>query len=251
MENNPNNSITISLKTVIVIIVVILVIVGGAGYLVYNNLKTDEDNDSKKKNNSSIDDRNTNVNTDNSNVNNSNVDTSNTIVNNNNNNTSSNGAGIASSKTNPLSFNQWGLASRYTTGGYKNVSVSITNVTRGAGASTLVKEYCDNPYVIYKYEDAKEGMEWAVFDYSVDLSSIMTSNGASIKVDSMITGTGDNNSIKYNGKIYIVSTMDMSNSDYIKETVGHGKFAVQLPIGCTDYLVAMGREDSTAYFMGK
>ena len=151
-----------------------------------------------------------------------------------------------------MSIGEWGIGSKYSSGEYIDVPVKVTNVIRGTTAAQKVKDYCEKGSSIYKYEDAKEGMEWAVIEYNVDLTNIKGySMGKSIKVDTKVTGTGDNTSIQYNGYTYIVSTMNMTN-DYSKEDIATGYFAVQLPIGCTDYLIALGSSSGKqAFFNGK
>ena len=130
-----------------------------------------------------------------------------------------------------------------------DVPVKVTKVTRGSRAAQEVKNYCENGSSIYKYEDAKEDMEWAVIEYDVDLTKM--EKDSTVTLDRKITGTGDNTSIKYNGIIYIVSTMNMT-SGYTKGEIVTCKFAVQLPIGCTDYLIALGSSSSTqAFFIGE
>ena len=158
-----------------------------------------------------------------------------------------------SSKAEPISVGEWGIASKYNSNTYTEVPVKISNITRGDAAASQVKDFLDNGASIYKYEDAKPGMEWAVIEYTVNLSNItpFSSGDKAIKVDSRITGTGDNASIKYNGNTYIVSTINMT-SDYTKEDIATGKFAVQLPIGCSDYLISLGSSSSTqAFFKGE
>ncbi len=188
----------------------------------------------------------------NSNVNNNVLNnTTNTDMNNNTvtNNTTNNTTGKTSSKSSPLSIGEWGIASQYKSGGYIKVPARVTKVTRGAAAAQEVKAYCTSGSSIYKYQDAKEGMEWAVIEYDVDLTNV--SSDTSIRLDSKITGTGDNTSIKYNGTTYIVSTMNMT-SGYTNSKVANAKFAVQLPVGCSDYNIVLGSSSSTqAFFKGK
>ena len=256
-----NNKGKIDTKILIAIVVIVIIaIIAVVGYTMSKDSKTDKNNEVNVNmnytnnlniqiDNNEEDNTNSYFNNETNSVNNS-VDNTNT----NNQNDNVNTKGETSSKTDPLSFNQWGLASRYSSGEYKDIPVMISKVTRGEQASKLVEGYCNEKNSIYKYEEPKEGMEWAVFEYTVDLRSIMTEYGVNVRVDSKITGTGDNSSIKYDGKTYIVSTADMSSRDYFKEdsAIADGRFVVQLPIGCTDYLVAMGTTNQTnAYFEGK
>lgn len=154
--------------------------------------------------------------------------------------------GKSSSKENPLNVGEWGIASKYMSGGYIDVPARVTKVTRGSSAAQEVKNYCNSGSSIYKYEDAKQGMEWAIIDYDVDLTKIEKST--TVRLDTKITGTGTNTSIKYKDVTYIVTTMNMT-SEYTKGKVVNCKFAVQLPIGCTDYLIALGTSSSTQAFI--
>ena len=64
--------------------------------------------------------------------------------------------------------------------------------------------------------------------------------GTDTKITSAVKGL-DGNSVKYNDITYILSTRDISDSEYKKEAgVYKGKFVVTLPEGCTDYLVKLG-----------
>ena len=132
---------------------------------------------------------------------------------------------------------------------YLDIPTKVTNVIRGSFAAQEVKQYLTSGSSIYKYEDAKEGMEWAVIEYSIDLTQLEKESTA--KLYTQVTGTGDNKSIKYNGTTYIVSTVNMTPNKYTKGSIETCKFAVQLPIGCTDYLIALGDSDTQAFFKGK
>lgn len=256
-----NNKISISLTTIIIIATIVgALILGIISFIVYNNINTDNNSTLSQTQDTEQTQNPSTLNGQANNSNNSSLNNSETTNKNNNNsaqqNTSSSQSssvtGKSSSKSNPLSIGEWGLASKYSSSDYVDVPVKVTNVTRGNSATQMVKDYCNNGSSIYKYEDAKDGMEWAVIDYTVDLTNIKGySTGKDIKVDSKITGTGDNTSIKYNGATYIVSTMNMT-SGYSKENIANGQFAVQLPIGCTDYLIALGSSSHTqAFFNGK
>lgn len=157
--------------------------------------------------------------------------------------------GKASTKASPLSLNEWGIASQYSSGSYIDIPTRVTKVTRGANAAKEVKAYCDSGSSIYKYSEPKQGMEWAVIDYDVDLTKV--SNDTSARLYSSVAGTGNNTSIKYNGTTYITTTMGMT-SEYDKGKIVNSKFAVQLPIGCSDYIIVLGSLDHTqAFFKGK
>lgn len=247
-----DKKITISLTTVIIIVVIIgVLILGGISFIIYNNYNLAQHQDANKNinnvNSNGQTSSNNYLNIDNSSASNDSSNQQNSSI---TQNISINGE--TSSKSSPLAIGSWGIASKYSSENYIDVPVKVVNVTRGNSAAQMVKNYCNSKYSIYKYEDAKEGMEWAVIDYTVDLTDIEGySMGKDIRVDSKITGTGDNTSIHYKDNVYIVSTMNMT-SGYSQEDVANGQFAVQLPIGCTDYLIVLGSSSSTqAFFIGK
>lgn len=169
-----------------------------------------------------------------------------------------------SSVEKPLALGEWGNASKYVSEylskeykdvKYTGVPVSVTKVTRGKEAADVVKKWCDSSS-IYKYEDAKKNMEWAVVDYKVDLTVLKFDEGT-IGTDrdiyAGVKGT-KGGSIEYNNMRYYVTTTDMTPSDYVKQPgVYEGQFAVQLPVGCTDYIITMGNETNGAisYFKGQ
>lgn len=250
-----NNKVTLSLTTIIIIAVIIgALLLGIISFIVYNSMNKNDDSILSQTQNTEQTQTPSTLNEQMNKTNNIPL-TNSGMANNNNNNSSQSSSvtGKSSSKSNPLSIGEWGLASKYSSGNYVDVSVKVTNVTRGNSATQMVKNYCNNGSSIYRYEDAKDGMEWAVVDYVVDLSKIeaYSSGDKPIKVDSKVTGTGNNTSIKYNGNTYIVSTMNMTSGNS-KENIANGQFAVQLPIGCTDYLIVLGSSSHTqAFFNGK
>lgn len=263
-----NNKISISLTTVIIIAVIIgALILGLVVFFIYdktndkNNSSVVAENDNNKQSESIFDENNDEVITnnddkketnDNSQVSNDSENTSNHVNNENtsSSSTSNSTTGKSSSKQSPLAIGQWGIASKYVSGEYVDVPARVTNVTRGSSAAQELKNYLNTSSSIYKYEDAKENMEWAVIEYSIDLTKMEKDSTA--KLDTKITGTGNNNSIKYNGDTYIVSATNMTPNNYTKGEIVSCKFAVQLPIGCTDYLIVLGSSSGTqAFFSGK
>lgn len=151
-----------------------------------------------------------------------------------------------SSKTEPLSIGEWGIASKRSSGKYVDVPARVTNITRGTQAAQEFKMFCEGNSSIYRYEEPKEGTEWAIVEYEVDLTSF--SSDVSISLDKAIIGTGDRKSIKYNNTIYIVSTANMSY-DYASGKVVTAKFATNLPIGCSDYIITLGTDSETQAFV--
>ena len=269
--NMENNKITINLNTVIIIAVIIgALILGLISYFIYDNMNKEEnnsiiaENDNNKQSESILDDADDNDNDEDSDI----TDNNSQIIDNSqkpsnttkdkettnsstpNQTTTNSATGKPSSKQSPLAIGEWGISSRYLSGEYVDVPAKVTNVTRGSSAAQEVKQYLTSGSSIYKYEDAKEGMEWAVIEYSIDLTQVEKETTA--KLDTKVTGTGDNTSIKYNGTTYIVSTVNMTPNNYTKGSIETCKFAVQLPIGCTDYLIVLGSSSgSQAFFTGK
>lgn len=264
-----DNKISISLNTVIIIAVIIgALILGLISFFIYDNMNKEEnnsiiaENDNNKQNESIVEDNNNNDDdediTDNNsqiidnsqNTSDKNEDEETTNSSKPNQTTTNSATGKPSSKQSPLAIGEWGISSRYLSGEYVDVPAKVTNVTRGSSAAQEVKQYLTSGSSIYKYEDAKEGMEWAVIEYSIDLTQVEKETTA--KLDTKVTGTGDNTSIKYNGMTYILSTVNMTPNKYTKGSIETCKFAVQLPIGCTDYLIVLGSSSgSQAFFNGK
>lgn len=254
-----NNKILIILTPIIIIAVIIgALILGIVSYAIFNNFSKKAEIGNDKIGQSTVDslqpgetsnnaDKQTSTNT---NINNNANTTTTGKENSSNSSVSASTTGKASSKQNPLSIGEWGIASKYVSSEYVDVPARVTNVTRGSNAAQELKDYLNNSSSIYKYEDAKETMEWAVIEYSIDLTKMEKDSTA--KLDTKITGIGDNNSIKYNDATYFVSTTNMTPNNYTKGEIVSCKFAVQLPIGCTDYLIALGSSSGTqAFFSGK
>lgn len=237
-----NNKISISLTTIIIIAVIGSLLLGLISFVIYNITKpqndsfvASNDNNPRIESHSLIEIVETENDTQNS------KDTENSS---NNMTAQSSTTGKTSSRQSPASIGNWSIASKYASGGYVDVPVSVTKVTRGTSATKEVKNYCESGSSIYKYKDAEKGMEWAVIEYKVDLTKM--EKDSTIVLDSRITGTGDNTSIKYNNYIYITAT------GYTKGEIVTCKFATQLPVGCTDYLIVLGSPfGSQAFFTGK
>lgn len=240
MENKKKNNTAIIIIVVVAAILLFFAIVGFGGYYIYNKVikptATELKGDRITPTNESISNKS---------------------------NSSSKDAKV-STKESPLSIGEWGLASKYASKylseeyadkTYIDVPVRVTNVSRGSKIIDNVKKlYADHNY---KYQEPKSSqLEWAIVDYEVDLSDVTFDKGTigtSIKIDSSVKGT-DGGSIKYDGISYILSTVDVSSSDYVKEPgVYKGKFITQLPKGCSDYLIKLGNSynGSESYFKGE
>ena len=192
------------------------------------------------------------------------VDTNTTTEPNTNTNTTSTNV-KESTAENPLALGEWGNASKYVSEylseeykdvDYTPVPVSVTKVTRGEEAAKILKAWCDNSSY-YKYEDPKEKMEWVIVDYKVDLTGLTFDEGTigtDRDIKSSVTGK-NGGSIEYNGMRYYVSTTDITTSEYAeKPGIYDGQFAVQLPVGCTDYVIKMGNDydnRAVSYFKGQ
>ncbi len=218
-----DNRISISLSTLIIALVIVVVVVIGVVFFVYNHVKNEYEGPS------------TDTPAESAPVTNTNTVQENYVA---------SITGKSSSQENPLSIGDWGIASKYIFGEYRDIPVRVTKVTRGDEAAKQVKDYCETGSSVYEYKEPEEGMEWAVIQYTVDLMNV--DRTTSIRTDAKITGT-DSTSIKYNGKSYVVSTMGMTTNS-TKSEVGTGYFAAQLPIGCKDYLIVMGAYSNTQAF---
>ena len=165
-------------------------------------------------------------------------------------------------KDSPLNIKEWGLASKYAgkyldesyaDQTYIDVPVRVTKVSRGDKIIGDVKSLLAEHH--YKYSEPKSSqLEWAIIEYEVDLTDVKFggSLGTTIKIDSSVKGT-DGGSVKHDGITYILTTLDVSDSKYVKEPgVYSGKFITQLPKGCKDYLIKFGSYGKTeSYFKGE
>lgn len=251
-----DNKISISLTTVIIAIIIGALILGLISFFIYDKINAESnnsviaDNDNKQSKNLLDNNDDVVINNDDNEETNNNSQVSNNYENASSSSTSNSATGKSSSKQNPLAIGEWGISSKYVLGEYVNVPAKVTKVTRGTSAAQELEDYLTSGSSIYKYEDAKDGMEWAVIEYNIDLTQIEKETTA--KLDTKVTGTGDNTPIKYNGTTYIVSTVNMTPNNYTKGNIETCKFAVQLPIGCTDYLIVLGSSSgSQAFFTGK
>ena len=238
---------------VLIVVLLLVIAVGGTyGFMTISNLqsKNDEQEKAQYEQKEIVDDQNNTTKNETS-VNSSSTNTSKSSTTKEATQSTSSKDAKASTKESPLKLGEWGLAakrvSKYLSEEYADkeavdVPVRVTKVTRGADAEKEVKEWF-NGQKFYKYEDPKAYMEWAVVDYEVDLSSLKFDEGTigvNSYVDSDVKGT-DGGSVKYKGITYILSTKDITGSDYVKKPgVYKCKFIVTLPEKCTDYLVKLG-----------
>jgi hypothetical protein len=222
-----------------------------------NTVKNTVSNNTSPSSNTNTKSNNTNTKTNTTNA--TNTTTTNSNTSSNNSNTKSNITGKKSSKDNLLSFGEWGMASKSVSGGQKSVPVRINSIIRGNEAGSIVKEAeGTGGSISLKYTEPKKGMEWVVVNYTVDVSSIMKEDGVSVNVVPDIQGTGESKSITYNGLNYtIIGCYNIGKTNYVKTQTGDARFATQLPIGCTEYVIVMGYDYSDdgsgeyAYFKGQ
>ena len=281
-----NNKLKISFTTFIIIIIAVMVVsllIGIISYAVHSNSKNNykheiADNRSASQISNSLktnrEDTNNYQNSKNSfneTSNNDKTDNSNTISNNNTSKPDSTTHeepvnSKASSIANPLSIGEWGIASKkdYNSNTKQNVDipVKITNITRGKMAQEKLKEYLKDGF--YKYEEPKEGLEYCIVEYSVDLSKLTPGKygSRSISLTSKMgksTGGYDDDSLGAfkNGNVtYITNNLDITYYVYgqssTKDNSANGAFVGYIPVGETDYLISFGEKDGTkAFFKGK
>lgn len=263
-EESINTNINRHTGIIIVSIVLLVIVVLGSIYGITTNNDSENNNNDintavekeTEENTTNINDTN-NINKEN-NVNEINTGANSTGSNNiisNETITSSSENAKQSTKESPLKLNEWGLAAKrvskelseeYAEKNYIDVPVRITKITRGEEATEIVKKWYDNQDT-YKYEDPEAYTQWAVVDYEVDLSNVKFDEGiigTSTDVSSSVKGL-DGLSIKYNGTTYILSTINTSSKEYVKEPgVYKCQFIVTLPEGCTDYLIILGNSSN-------
>ena len=246
MENKKKSNTALVIVIVLVCIFLFFALLGFAGYYAYKNVIEPKISDTIKEGTTTETKTNTSTDTTTPKLNGS---------------TSSKDAS-ASTTDSPLAMKQWGLASKYAgkyldeeyaDKTYIDVPVRITKVSRGDKIVSDVKSLLADHH--YKYTEPKSSqLEWAIVEYEVDLTNVKFggSLGTTVKVDSSLKGT-DGGSVKHDGITYILTTVDVSNSSYVKEPgVYTGKFITQLPKGCTDYLIKLGSYNNTeSYFKGE
>ena len=239
MENKKKNNTAVIVIIVVACILLFFALIGFAGYYAYKTVIKPKVTETIEKG--------TNTTTNNSTKKSSSKASKDTT---------------ASTKEAPLELGEWGLASKYAgryldesyaDQTYIDVPVKVKKVSRGDKVVDDVKSLLAAKH--YKYQEPKSTqLEWVIVEYDVDLSDVKFggSLGTTIKIDSSVKGT-DGGSVKYDGITYILTTLDVSSSDYVKEPgVYSGKFVTQLPKGCKDYLIKFGSYGKTeSYFKGE
>ena len=245
MENKKKNNTAVIVVVVVVCALLFFALIGFGGYYAYKNIIEPKISDKKT----------TTTTTNTTTTDDTKVEKSTT--------TSSKDAKVSTADS-PLAMGSWGLASKYAgkyldeeyaDKSYIDVPVRVTKVSRGDKIISDVKSLLAEHH--YKYQDPKSSqLEWAIVDYEVDLTNVKFggSLGTNIKIDSSVKGS-DGSSVKYDGITYILTTVDVSDSKYVKEPgVYSGKFITQLPKGCSDYLIKLGnsyQNGAESYFKGE
>lgn len=160
----------------------------------------------------------------------------------------------SSDKSNAVELNSWCTASKYNanTGKYDDVKVKVTKITRGNEARTQILDYAKTDEY-FDYDEPDKGEEWVVIDYDVDLSSIsIPSYGISPYLTVDIVGTGNKDSVEFNGKKYYPITYRVSSTEFVTNPIASNKIATTLPVGCENYLIEFGAYSHTlGYVKGK
>ena len=240
-EENKKKSNTNTALIIVIVVLALVIVVGGTGtFFMFNSLKSKKANaEVAEQSENLIEEKNDNTSSEEKSTTKEVKDDK-----------SSEGA-KAASREEPLKLGEWGLVSKrvsknlskeYEDNEYEDVPVRVTKITRGEEATEIVKNWFDNQR-LYKYEDPKAYTEWAVVDYQVDLSKLTFDEGTIGTSKYVNSGVGGLNGggVKYNDISYIVTTKDITGSDYAKEPgIYDCQFIVTLPEGCTDYLVKLG-----------
>ena len=149
----------------------------------------------------------------------------------------------------PAKIGEWTTSSAYNDSQYKDVPFRVNKVYRGSDAETLIQKSGKT-----MTSKLLEGNEWIVIDYSVDTTDFKPYSGGSRSLIGMslaIKGT-DGQTLKYDGKTYMLTGSDLLSTSLFKEVVYNGQYVFQLPKGCTDYLIqAKASQGATAYVKGE
>lgn len=220
MDNNLNNEAPKdNKKTIIIIVVIVLALIVGI-ILVTKVLNSNNKSNASKKSNSAISEKSSTA--------------------------------KESTLENYVGLNEWTKASKYVSLylsqkykdiEYETVPVRITKVIRGEAATKILKDYVDKKANI-KVEELDDDIEWAVFEYEVDLNGLTFDEntiGTDAKISNDVVGL-DGNAVVYKNTKYIMITYNINESDDFatKKGVYTKRFVAPLPIGCKDYIVTIG-----------
>lgn len=152
----------------------------------------------------------------------------------------------------PLSINNWGNASKYSTKeqGYYNIPIRITALTKGKKASEIVKKFMDKS-ASYTYTEPDKNAEWIVADYEISLDGFpVDKGGVDTSITSFVTGT-DGNYMEYGDKKWSTTTVNITDGKYYYEGNVKGQIAYQMLTGRTDYVITLGEYNETQAFFSE
>lgn len=157
----------------------------------------------------------------------------------------------SSSKIEPINVGQWGKSTKKAEDGtYKEVEVRVSKVIRGTEAEKIIKNFSEINKEKLNYTAPVNNMEWAVIEYEANLKNMNANeNGNTSKILLNVEGIGNNTSVKYKNKIYNITVLDLNKDEYKMEEIVTGRYATQLPIGCTDYTIIIGDDASQRAFI--
>ena len=154
----------------------------------------------------------------------------------------------SSTVASPAKIGEWTTAASYKDGNYVDTPVRIDKVTRGADAEEIIKKAGQ------KVSTLKEGVEYLVIDYSVDTADLKSySWGKSLSGLYFYVKGNDGNILKYDNKTWsFIGGGNLESTSSIKTDIYSGKYMLQVPKGCTDYLIQAKASDGTiAYIKGE
>lgn len=156
-----------------------------------------------------------------------------------------------SSKNKPLKVGEWGTTSKQENiGVYKDAEICVSKIIKGNQAAKMVQLWDETNG--NQFKDSITGTEWVVVEYEINLKNLsMSKAGNNVSIESKIEGLGNSTSIKYDNKIYEIETLSLNKDEYTTEEVAKGRFAMQLPVNCSNYIIILGDGEQKAYIKGE
>lgn len=157
---------------------------------------------------------------------------------------------ISSSPTSPLKTKEWGSAAKFSVSEqkYYNVPVRIVGVEYGLSADKTVKMALENKKGVQQYSAAKDGEQWVVAEYEMNLDGFpVDERGADPAVSSFVI-SGESDYITFNGKKFSPVTVSLTDDEFYFMGTVKGKVAFILPEKCSDYILALGEYGETQAF---
>ena len=144
-----------------------------------------------------------------------------------------------------LQVGQWGVASKYSSKSeqYEDVNVTVKRIIRGEEAESIIKKYIkENKYL--EYTNPGQDMEWLVVEYQINFGNFTKGkNGVNSDIQTKIKGYGENEDIILDNTIYKTTTQDISTREYTKGDTLIGRFVIQIPKKCEQYVIVFGNQD--------